>query len=143
MKEILNCMNFFYIEILLDMVFGYFSHAMAVRKNCLVNQRTRSKAVFNIKTNISCILGQIKKQVCLRSHVKKIQGRSVGINFVSFSFFFFYYRQNRKQSFPESDSGISFSKFPVSRHLLKLFYDQLCSFSTFIALNFDKKLAVE
>ena len=43
----------------------------------------------------------------------------------------------------ESDSGISFSKFPVSRHLLKLFYDELCSFSTFFALNFDKKLAVE
>jgi hypothetical protein len=44
---------------------------------------------------------------------------------------------------PESDSGISFSKFQVSRHLLKLFYDELCSFSTFFALNFDKKLAVE
>jgi hypothetical protein len=44
---------------------------------------------------------------------------------------------------PESDSGISFLKFPVSRHLLKLFYDELRSFSTFFALNFDKKLAVE
>ena len=42
-----------------------------------------------------------------------------------------------------SDSGISFSKFPVSRHLLKLFYDELRSFSTFFALNFDNKLAVE
>jgi hypothetical protein len=42
---------------------------------------------------------------------------------------------------PESD--ISFSKFPVSRHLLKLFYDELRSFSTFFALNFDKKLAAE
>ena len=31
----------------------------------------------------------------------------------------------------------------VSRHLLKLFYDELHSFSTFLALNFDKKLAVE
>jgi hypothetical protein len=30
-------------------------------------------------------------------------------------------------------SGISFSKFPVSRHLLKLFYDELRSFSTFFA----------
>jgi hypothetical protein len=39
--------------------------------------------------------------------------------------------------------GISFSKFPVSRHLLKLFYDELCSFSTLFALNFDQKLAVE
>jgi hypothetical protein len=42
-----------------------------------------------------------------------------------------------------SDSGISFLKFPVSRHLLKLFYDELRSFSTFFALNFDKKLVVE
>ena len=81
-----------------------------------------------------------KKYVCLRSHVKKIQGWLVCINF-----FFFNYRQNQKQSFPvpESDSGISFTKFPVSCHLLKLFYDELCSFSTFFALNFDKKLAVE
>jgi hypothetical protein len=44
---------------------------------------------------------------------------------------------------PESDSGIQFSKFPVSRHLLKLFYDELHSFPTFFALNFDKNLAVE
>jgi hypothetical protein len=36
-----------------------------------------------------------------------------------------------------------FQKSPVSRHLLKLFYDELRSFSTFFALNFDKKLAVE
>jgi hypothetical protein len=42
---------------------------------------------------------------------------------------------------PKSDSGISFSKFSVSRYLLKLFYDELRSFSTFFALNFDKKLA--
>jgi hypothetical protein len=40
-------------------------------------------------------------------------------------------------------SGISFSKFSVSCHLLKLFYDELPSFSTFLTLHFDKKLAVE
>ena len=53
-----------------------------------------------------------------------------------------YYLQNWKYSFPvpESDSGISFSKFSVSHHL---FYDKLHSFSTFFALNFDTKLAVE
>jgi hypothetical protein len=28
-------------------------------------------------------------------------------------------------------------------HLLKLLFDELRSFSTFFALNFDKKLAVE
>jgi hypothetical protein len=32
---------------------------------------------------------------------------------------------------PESDTGISFSKFLVSRHLSKLFYDELHSISTF------------
>jgi hypothetical protein len=37
---------------------------------------------------------------------------------------FVYYQQNRKWSFPVSESDISFSKFPVSRHLLKLFYEQ-------------------
>jgi hypothetical protein len=37
------------------------------------------------------------------------------------------------------DSSISFLKFPVSRHLLKLFYEELRCFSTFFALNFDKK----
>jgi hypothetical protein len=39
---------------------------------------------------------------------------------------------------PESDSGISFSKFPVSRRLLKVFYDEFHGYSTFFALNFDK-----
>ena len=37
-------------------------------------------------------------------------------------------------------SGISFSKFPVSRHLLKLFYDELRSFST---SQFRQKASVE
>jgi hypothetical protein len=64
---------------------------------------------------------------------------SVSILF-SFSFSFFTIGKTGNGRF---DSGISFSKFPVSRHLLKLFYDKLHSFSTFFALNFDKKLAVE
>jgi hypothetical protein len=38
-------------------------------------------------------------------------------------------------------SGIRFRYFIFEisgkRHLLKLFYDELCSFSTFFALNFD------
>ena len=55
----------------------------------------------------------------------------------------FFLLLSAKPEIVVSDSGISFSKFPVSRHLLKLFYDELCSFSTFFALNFDKKLVVE
>jgi hypothetical protein len=54
--------------------------------------------------------------------------------------FFFLLSAKPEIVVPESDSGISFS---VSLHLLKLFYGELHSFSTFFALNFDKKLAVE
>jgi hypothetical protein len=72
--------------------------------------------------------------VCLSSHVKKNPG-SVGIHF------FFYYRQNRKWSFPvpESNSGISFSKFSVSRHLLKLFYDENTQFFYLLCSQFRQK----
>jgi hypothetical protein len=42
-----------------------------------------------------------------------------------------------------SDILIGPNKKMVSHHLLKLFYDELHSFFTFFALNFDKKLAVE
>ena len=59
------------------------------------------------------------------------------------NFIFFKLSAKPEIVVPESDSGISFSKFPVSRHLLKLFYDELHSFATFFALNFDKNLAVE
>jgi hypothetical protein len=75
--------------------------------------------------------------MCLRSHVKKIYGQSVGINFL------FYFLSSAKPEIVIPGSGISFAKFLVSRHLLKLFYDELRSFSTFFALNFDKMLAVE
>ena len=58
------------------------------------------------------------------------------------SFIFFTIGKTGK-SFPVPESDISFSKFPVSRHLLKLFYDENTQFSTFFPLNFNKKLAVE
>jgi hypothetical protein len=77
------------------------------------------------------LLGQIKKYVCLRSPDRPYFSAADPNLF------------NRKPEIvvPKSNSGISFSKFLVSRHLLKLFYDELHSFSTFFALNFDKKLA--
>ena len=37
------------------------------------------------------------------------------------------------------DSGISFSKFPVSRHLLKLFYDENTQFSYLLCSQFRQK----
>ena len=78
-----------------------------------------------------------QKNMCVYDHMPKKS--RVGWSALIF-FFFFYYRQSRKQSFPvpEYDSGISFSKFPVSRHLLKLFYDEL-QFSTLFAIKFSQK----
>ena len=40
---------------------------------------------------------------------------------------------------PESDSGISFSKFPVSRRLLKLFYDENTQFFYLLCPQFRQK----
>jgi hypothetical protein len=40
---------------------------------------------------------------------------------------------------PESDSSISFSKFPVSRHLLKLFYDENTQFFYLFCSQFQQK----
>jgi hypothetical protein len=76
--------------------------------------------------------------MCVYGHMSKKSrvGRSALI-------FFLLLLLSAKPEIVISDSGISFLKFPVSRHLLKLFYDELRSFSTFFALNFDKKLVVE
>jgi hypothetical protein len=52
------------------------------------------------------------------------------------------YMEMSSLTYIPGDSGFSFSKFPAGRHfVLKLFYDELRTFSTFFALNFDKKLA--
>ena len=87
----------------------------------------------------SCIvpaeITEAKKKICVFTVACQKNLGSVGQDY-----FFYFLLLSAK---PESDSGISFSKFSVSRHLLKLFYDGLCSFSTIFALNFDKKLAVE
>ena len=81
-----------------------------------------------------------KKKICVFTVTCQKNIGSVGRDKL---FSLSYYRQNRKKSFSIPESDISFSKFTVNRHLLNLFYDKLCSFSTFFALNFDKKLAVE
>jgi hypothetical protein len=80
-----------------------------------------------------------KNNMCVYCHMSKKSrvGQSGLI------FFIFIFLLSAKPEIVVPSSGISFSKFPVSRHLLKLFYDELCSFSTFFALNFDKKVAVE
>ena len=78
-----------------------------------------------------------KKNICVFTVTCQKNLWSVGWHYL---FFFFLLSAKPEIVVPESDSGISFS---ISRHLLKLFYDELHSFSTFFALNFEKKLAVE
>ena len=97
--------------------------------------------LFVLKVLNLILILRPNKQICVFMVTCQKNLGSVGPH----SFFYFIFLLSAK---PEivvlgSDSGISFSKFPVSRHLLKLFYDELRSFSTFFALNFDKKLAVE
>jgi hypothetical protein len=57
--------------------------------------------------------------MCVYGHMSKKNLGSVGINLL----FFFLLSAKPEIVVPNSDSGISLSKFPVSRHLLKLFYD--------------------
>ena len=86
-------------------------------------------------------LTKAKKKKCV--FTVTCQKSKVGRSALNFFIFIFLLSAKPEIVVPESDSGISFSKFPVSRHLLKLLDDELHSFSTFFALNFDKKLAVE
>ena len=83
---------------------------------------------------MSRFLIRSNKKMCVYGHMSKKSrvGRSALIFFLS-----------AKPEIVITGSGISFSKFPVIRHLLKLFYDELHSFSTFFDLNFDKMLADE
>jgi hypothetical protein len=79
--------------------------------------------------------------MCLRSHVNKIYGRSVCIYFLFLS---------AKPEIVVPGSGIRFRYFifeisgePSFVEAVFRNYDELRSFSTFFALNFDKKLAVK
>jgi hypothetical protein len=65
---------------------------------------------------------------------------SVGINF------FFFFLLSAKPEIVVPGYGILYFIFEIPgkpSFVETVFYDGLCSFSTFFALNFDKKLAVE
>ena len=62
-----------------------------------------------------------KKKICVYGHMSK-KSR------VGRHYFFFLLSAKLEIVVQESNSGISFSKFPVSRHLLKLFYDENTQF---------------
>jgi hypothetical protein len=72
-----------------------------------------------------------KKNMCVYGHMSK-KSRVVGIKF-----FFFLLSAKPEIVVPESD--ISFSKFLVSRHLLKLFYDENTQFSYLLCSQFRQK----
>ena len=56
-----------------------------------------------------------------------------------FFFFFFFFILLAKPEIVVPGSGISFSKFPVSRHLLKLFYDENTPFFYLLCSQFRQK----
>jgi hypothetical protein len=83
---------------------------------------------FHLFSTVQVTVRPKKKYVCLWSHVKKIYGRSALIFLLS-----------AKPEIVVSGSGISFSKFPVSRHLLKLFYDENTEFFYLLCSQFQQK----
>jgi hypothetical protein len=52
---------------------------------------------------------------------------------------FFFYLLSAQPEIVVPSSGISFSKFPVSRHLLKLFYDENTQFFYLLCSQFRQK----
>jgi hypothetical protein len=77
---------------------------------------------------------KVKKNICVFMVTCQKNLGSVGIKK---SFFFFLL--SAKPEIVVSDSGISFSKFPVSRHLLKLFYDENTQFFYLLCSQFRRK----
>ena len=66
-----------------------------------------------------------KKNMCVYCHMsKKSRVGRLGLLFIYLIFLLLSAKPEIVFLVPESDSGISFLKFPVSRHLLKLFYDE-------------------
>ena len=93
---------------------------------------------FHLLSTVQITVRPNKQKICVFTVTFQKNLGSIGINF----FFFFNYRQNRKCLYPIS----VFHFFEISgkqSFVEAVFYDKLRSFSTFFALNFDKKLAVE
>jgi hypothetical protein len=82
--------------------------------------------VLQFQADFCSIVIRPNKKMCVYGHMSTKYSVSVGIFFIG-----------------KTGNSRSRLRNSISRHLLKLFYDELCSFSTFFVLNFDKKLAVE
>ena len=87
---------------------------------------------FHLFSTVQVTVRPKKKYVFMVTCQKNLG--SVGINF-----FFFLLSAKPEIGVPESDSGISFLKFPVSRHLLKLFYDENTQFFYLLDSQFRQK----
>jgi hypothetical protein len=77
------------------------------------------------------------KKMCVYSYMwnKSRVGRSAFFFFFFFLYIYIYILSAK----PEYDSVISFSKFPVSRHLLKLFLWQVAQFFYILCSQFRQK----
>ena len=104
----------------------------------------RSGIVFNfhLLSTIQITVRPKKKNVCVYGHISKKSRQ------LFYFFYFFFFLLSAKPEIVVPGSGIRFRYFifEISGKLSfveAVFYDELHSFSTFFALNFDKKLAVE
>jgi hypothetical protein len=97
---------------------------------------------FHLLSTVQITVRPKKKKICVFTvTVKKILG-SVGIKY----FFFFFTigkTGNSRSRFWNPILVFHFLNLNKRSFVEAVFYDELCSFSTFFALNFDKKLAVE
>ena len=97
----------------------------------------RTSWFFNLCIT-ACPIGP-KKNMYVYCHMSKKSrvGRSALL------FYFILLSAKPKIVVPVSDPGISFSKFPVSRHLFWSCFMRVMQFFYLLCSQFDKKLAVE
>jgi hypothetical protein len=98
---------------------------------------------FHLLSTVQITVRPKKKKICVFTvTVKKILG-SVGIKKIFFFFFTIGKTGNSRSRFWNPILVFHFWNLNKRSFVEAVFYDELCSFSTFFALNFDKKLAVE
>ena len=93
---------------------------------------------FHLLSTVQITVRPKKKKICVFTvTLKKILG-SVGIKH-----FFFTIGKTENSRSRFRNPIFHFRNLNKPSFVEAVFYDELCSFSTFFALNFDKKLAVE
>jgi hypothetical protein len=98
-------------------------------KNPLARRPGLVISTFGLAEIISCMADGLVK--------KHIGSWQIFVYLLIFIYVIIGKTGNSRSRFRNPIPVFHFSKLPVSRHLLKLFYDELRSFSTFFTLNFD------